>query len=99
MWQSMSWVARLRRATARWLAALSRRVDVPDETDSQAAVARLAALMSLVEAGRIRRRSGESTEDFSRRLIRGDFVLVERVIDFERARGRLRRTARNERTA
>lgn len=77
---------RLRRALARWLAALSCRIDVPEQVDTDAIVARQLELLAHVEAGRIRRRRGESNAAFAGRVVRGDFVLNENLIDFSRAR-------------
>ena len=87
-----------RRRLASKLRALATRRDPPPRDhgdDELAAVDRHLELWALVDAGRIQRRAGESTRALSRRLTRGDFEIVDNLIDFntERARRAHRKAA------
>jgi hypothetical protein len=82
----------LRRRLAAHLRELARRLDPPppDRGDAELAAAdRYLELMAHVDAGRIRRRRGESARAFGRRIARGDYVIVDNLIDFSAARARV----------
>ena len=72
---------------------LARRLDPrPHRDDAQIEEAdrRLLEAWDHVDAGRIRRRRGESARAFGRRLARGDYVIIDNnLIDLSAARARV----------
>jgi hypothetical protein len=78
-------LATLCRRLARWLD------PPPDRGDAELEEAdrRCLEAWEHAEAGRIRRRRGESGRDFGRRLARGDYVILDNLIDFSAARARV----------
>jgi len=59
------------------------------DADAELAAAdRYREICAHIDAGRIRRHRGESREAFHRRVIRGDFVIIDNLIDFQIERAR-----------
>jgi hypothetical protein len=82
----------LRHRLATGLRELARRLHPPppDRGDAELEAAdRWLEICAHVDAGRIRRRRGESARAFGRRLARGDYVIVDNLIDFGAARARV----------
>ncbi|MDQ2646931.1 MAG: hypothetical protein M3020_24215 [Myxococcota bacterium] len=89
----------IRHRLAAGLRQLAQRLDPPrHHCDLEEADRRVLEAWAHVDAGRIRRRRGESARDFGRRVARGDYVVVDNLIDFDTERARRAQTPRKAAT-
>lgn len=81
-------VARAARFLARLCTRWAERLDPPAIGDDMAAALRACEVLEHLKAGRIRKRRGEADRVFYLRVARGDFEILNNVLDFniERAK-------------